>query len=80
VLDSINGFDTKIVFYGEDTDIARRAAKYSTTKFNLRLVMPTSARRFVGEGMFKAAYIYITNFLSQAIFHTSATKTYKDFR
>ena len=80
VLDMIDGFDTKIVFYGEDTDIARRAAKCSTTKFTLRLVMPTSARRFVGEWMFKTGYIYITNFLSQAIFHRSATKDYKDFR
>ena len=80
VLDTIDWFDTKIVFYGEDTDIARRAAKCSTTKFTLRLVMPTSARRFVWEGMLKTAYTYITNFLSQVLFHKSATKTYKDFR
>ncbi len=80
VLDKINGFDTKIIFYGEDTDIARRASKCTTTKFTLQLVMHTSARRLVGEGMFISAYKYITNFLSQAIFHISATKTYKDFR
>ena len=80
VLDKIDGFDTKIVFYGEDTDIARRAAQCCTAKFTLQLVMPTSARRFVGEGMLKSAYTYVGNFLSQAIFHKSATKHYKDFR
>lgn len=80
VLDTINGFDTNIVFYGEDTDIARRAAKVSKAKFSLNIVMPTSARRFVGEGMIKTWYVYVINFLSQAIFHKSATKTYKDFR
>jgi len=80
VLDTIDGFDTNIVFYGEDTDIARRASKCCTTKFTLHLVMPTSARRFVGEGLIKTGYTYVVNFLSQAIFHRSATKTYKDFR
>lgn len=80
VLDKINGFDTKIVFYGEDTDIARRASKASTAKFDLNLAMPTSARRFTGQGMLKTAYTYTINFLSQAIFHKSATKKYKDFR
>jgi hypothetical protein len=43
----IDGFDTSIEFYGEDTDIARRASKHCTAKFLLGLVMPTSARRFV---------------------------------
>lgn len=80
VLDKIRGFDTTIVFYGEDTDIARRASKCGKTKFALELVMPTSARRFVWEGMLKTAYTYITNFLSQVIFHKSATQKYKDFR
>lgn len=80
VLDKIHGFDTTIQFYGEDTDIARRAAQVSKAKFSLKLVMPTSARRFVGEGLLKTAYTYVINFLSQAIFHRSTTKTYKDFR
>lgn len=80
VLDKVDGFDTKITFYGEDTDIARRASKHAKTKFTLKLIMPTSARRMAWEGTFKTAYNYITNFLSQAIFHKSATKEYKDFR
>ena len=80
VLDKIDGFDTKIVFYGEDTDIARRASQCSKTKFTLQLVMPTSARRFAGEWILKTAYTYVANFISQVLFHRSATKTYKDFR
>ena len=80
VLDKIHGFDTTIVFYGEDTDIARRAAKQSKTKFVLRLAMPTSARRFKWEGMIKTGYIYVINFFSQVLFHKPVTKTYKDLR
>lgn len=80
VLDKINWFDTKIVFYGDDTDIARRASKYCKTKFVLDLVMPTSSRRFVWQGIGKTVGTYIINFLSQAIRHKSVTKKYHDFR
>jgi len=80
VLDKIGWFDTTIEFYGEDTDIARRASKASKTLFKPGLVMPTSGRRFVWEGMIKTFYRYVINFLSQAVAHKSATKTSKDFR
>jgi GT2 family glycosyltransferase len=42
VLEKIDGFDTTIAFYGEDTDLARRAAKHCTVKFMLNIAMPTS--------------------------------------
>lgn len=46
VLDQMHGFDTSILFYGDDTDAARRASLYSKSLFLLDLTMPTSARRF----------------------------------
>jgi len=80
VLEKINWFDTKILFYGEDTDIARRASKCCKAKFSLRLVMYTSARRFAWQGVIRTTYIYLINFISQAIFGKSVVKKYKDFR
>ncbi|MDO8183800.1 MAG: glycosyltransferase family A protein [bacterium] len=80
VLAQMGGFNTTIEFYGEDTDIARRASRFGQVKFNLKLVMPTSARRLKGQGTLKTAWIYLINFLSQVILHKSATKKYADPR
>jgi glycosyltransferase involved in cell wall biosynthesis len=80
VLDQINWFDTNITFYGEDTDIARRAAQCSKAKFSLKFLMYTSARRFSWQGIWKTTYIYMVNFVSQALFHKSVVKDYEDFR
>ena len=80
VLDNINWFDITIAFYGDDTDIARRASKYCKTKFVLSLTMPTSSRRFTGQWRTKTVGTYIINFLSQAIRHKPVTKKYQDFR
>lgn len=46
VLDQMHGFDTTIVFYGDDTDTARRAKKIGKTLFSMRLSLPSSFRRF----------------------------------
>ena len=80
VLDKINGFDTTILFYGEDTDIARRAAKVSKAKFSLKLLMYTSSRRFRWQGIWYTTYLYLLNFVSQSLLHKSAAKDYEDFR
>ena len=79
-LEQMGGFNTAIEFYGEDTDIARRASKFGRVKFNLKLVMPTSARRLKGQGFLKTALIYATNFFSQALLHRSSTQKYTDLR
>ncbi len=80
VLEKMSGFNTKIEFYGEDTDLARRASKYGKVKFNLKLIMPTSARRLKGQGTLKTAYFYFINFISQVVLHRSTTKDYADLR
>jgi GT2 family glycosyltransferase len=45
----MGGFDEKIIFYGDDTDIVQRAKKFGKTLFYLHLFMPTSGRRFQKE-------------------------------
>ena len=79
-LHRMNGFDTSIAFYGEDTDIARRARKHGKVKFSLNFGMPTSGRRLSHHGILKAGAIYMLNFVSQAMLHKALTKKYKDVR
>ena len=80
VLLSMGGFDTTIAFYGEDTNTARRAHQYGKVKFSPRFVMQTSGRRLSGQGAFTTMILYVTNFLSEVLFHRSVTKEYKDIR
>jgi glycosyltransferase involved in cell wall biosynthesis len=80
VLDKMKGFDTTIAFYGEDTNIARRASEFGKVKFMLSLLMPTSGRRLVKGGVVKTAMVYMLNYLSEAILKKPAGTTYTDFR
>lgn len=80
VIEKMGGFDTSIEFYGEDTDIARRAHKFGKVKFMLSLAMPTSARRLNDEGFVRTAITYVLNFLSEVILKRPYTRTYKDIR
>ena len=80
VLEKMNGFDTSIQFYGDDTDIARRANAFGKVIFSPSFFMPTSSRRLAGQGMFKTTFLYVINFISQVIMHKSITKKYKDIR
>jgi glycosyltransferase involved in cell wall biosynthesis len=76
----IGGFDTTISFYGEDTNIARRLSRSGTVLFDMRLVMPTSARRLHGEGFVRTALRYAINFLSEVLLKRPATTRYRDIR
>jgi GT2 family glycosyltransferase len=80
VLEKMGGFDTRISFYGEDTDTARRASKFGKVKFNHKFFIHTSGRRFAGQGLAKTAWLYIINFLSNVAFGKAATKEYVDYR
>lgn len=61
-LKKIGGLNTSIVFYGDDTETAKRLSLVGRIKFSSRIVMPTSARRFQGEGIIKVCWLYIINF------------------
>ncbi|MFA6257822.1 MAG: glycosyltransferase family A protein [Candidatus Paceibacterota bacterium] len=78
-LKKINGFDTTI-FYGDDTNLVRRASKHGKVKFKLDFIMHSSARRLFGQGIIKTTFIYILNFFSQVFAKKSVTKSYEDIR
>ncbi|MDB5194048.1 MAG: dolichyl-phosphate beta-D-mannosyltransferase, partial [Parcubacteria group bacterium] len=79
-LEKMNGFDTSIEFYGEDTNIARRASKFGKVKFSLALTMPTSGRRLSEQGFLKTGYIYVANFISEVLLKKPAHRDYTDIR
>ena len=80
VLEKMKGFDTGISFYGEDTNLARRAHEFGKVKFKIGFVMHTSGRRFSGQGLISTAYLYVLNFFSEVLWHKSVSKEYKDIR
>ncbi len=80
VLDQMKGFDTTIAFYGEDTNIARRASQFGQVLFRPSLVMYASARRLAGQGLLKTGIIYGANFLSEVFLKKPATTDYQDIR
>ncbi len=80
ILEKMNGFDASISFYGEDTNIARRAHMFGKVKFKPSFFMYTSGRRLSGQGLFKTSFLYAANFLSEVVLHKPVTKEYKDIR
>ena len=80
VLDKMNGFDTNIEFYGEDTDIARRASKFGEVAFKIDFYIYSSSRRFGSEGLLKTNIKYAMNFISEVLIKRPVNKEYKDIR
>ncbi len=76
----MGGFDKKIEFYGEDTDIARRLSKFGKVKFKMNFFIYSSGRRFEKEGLFKINMLYGLNFIWQVVFHKPFTRQYNDIR
>jgi glycosyltransferase involved in cell wall biosynthesis len=79
-LEKIGGFDTKIAFYGEDTDIARRMHQVGKVKFTSRLKMFSSARRLKHEGMLTIAWRYTVNYFWTTYRKKPYTAEYTDIR
>jgi len=80
VLEKMGGFDTSIEFYGEDTNIARRASRFGKAKFKPSFVMYTSARRIHGEGMIKMAVVYCFSMFYEVFAKKPVSKGYIDIR
>ncbi|HTY39789.1 MAG TPA: glycosyltransferase family A protein [Candidatus Paceibacterota bacterium] len=57
------GFDTTIDFYGEDTDVGRRALKQGQVKFTFKLPINSSGRRLAHDGLLAMAWRYTLNYL-----------------
>jgi len=77
---NIGGFDTKIQFYGEDTDIARRLYSAGDVTFLNALTVQTSGRRILDEGLVHMGLKYAANFASVVLFKKPVTSKYKDVR
>ncbi|MEI8327651.1 MAG: glycosyltransferase family 2 protein [Candidatus Taylorbacteria bacterium] len=65
-LEAIGGFDRSIVFYGDDTNIAKRMAQQGKVVFSPTLVMKTSARRFMKEGRVSTQFKYVFHFFKES--------------
>ncbi|MDE2489282.1 MAG: glycosyltransferase family 2 protein [Elusimicrobia bacterium] len=74
------GFDARISFYGEDTDVARRISRFGRVKWTWRLPMHTSSRRLLHEGIVRTGSVYAVNFLWVTLFGRPYTKRYTDVR
>ncbi|MBX4209283.1 glycosyltransferase [Candidatus Parcubacteria bacterium] len=61
-LEKAGGYDTSIIFYGEDTDTARRVARHGKVRFDPDLAQKTSARRFKSEGSVRTGALYLFHF------------------
>jgi glycosyltransferase involved in cell wall biosynthesis len=61
-LESAGGFNTLFTFWGDDTDTAKRLAKFGRIIFDPNLVIKGSARRMKKEGSFNLTAQYIFHF------------------
>ena len=77
---AIGGFDTSIIFYGEDTDLARRLAEVGRVHFTFKLPLYASGRRLAKEGLLLSGYRYALNFFSTLFFKRPVTTAYEDIR
>ena len=79
-LEEIGGFDLKIDFYGEDTDVARRMAAVGDVVYTFDLKMFSSARRLKHEGMLTTAARYTLNYFWTTLFKRPFTHQHVDIR
>lgn len=79
-LEAIDGFDTSIAFYGDDTDIARRLHSVGKVRFHPFFYNHTSARRLKNQGIMRSGATYVANYLSAAVLKRPLTKRHSDIR
>jgi glycosyltransferase involved in cell wall biosynthesis len=79
-LDAVGGYNTEIIFFGEDTDFAVRIAKVGNVKVVPKMWAYSSARRFQVEGVVLTTWRYILNYLTVTFLGKPATTKYQDIR
>ena len=79
-LECINGFNTELSFYGEDTDIARRLAHVGKVKFSMNFFAYTSGRRILRRGLFRTFIVYGLNFMWEVLFARPFTHGHENIR
>jgi len=79
-LDAVGGYNTDVVFFGEDTDFAVRIAMVGNVKLVPKMWVYSSARRFQVDGIVLTTWRYILNYLTVTFLGKPVTTEYQDIR
>jgi len=79
-LDTVGGYNTDVVFFGEDTDFAVRIARVGNVKLVPKMWVYSSARRFQVEGIVLTTWRYVLNYLTVTFVGKPVTTEYQDIR
>jgi glycosyltransferase involved in cell wall biosynthesis len=79
-LQRIGGFDQRIEFHGEDTNLARRLTPVGSIAIARDCWIWTSARRYRAMGKRRVFGLYVRNFWSEILRHRPADHTHLDVR
>ena len=74
-LAKIGGYNTNIVFYGDDTDTINRMATQGKTIYTKKIVVESSDRRFRKLGVVRLLWRYLINYFWVVMFHVPYHKT-----
>ena len=79
-LERIGGFDRRIEFHGEDTNLGRRLTPIGRIALAGECWMWTSARRYRVMGKRKVLGLYVRNFWSEILWRRPADHDHVDVR
>lgn len=79
-LKAVDGFDTSIEFYGEDTKTAIRLSRVGRVAFVPGMFVWSSARRLNAEGFLTIGARYLINYLWMQLTGRAWSKSYRDVR
>ena len=79
-LDAIGGFDTRIEFHGEDTNLGRRLIGVGPVAMAGECWLMTSARRYRAMGKGAVFRLYFRNFVSEIVHHKPKDRDHLDVR
>jgi glycosyltransferase involved in cell wall biosynthesis len=79
-LERIGGFDTRIEFHGEDTNLGRRLAAVGNVELRYDCFLYTSARRYNAMGKGAVFRLYVRNFVSELLYHRPKDTAHLDVR
>ena len=80
VLARIGGFDCRIEFHGEDTNLGRRLTPHGPIEVRSDCWVWTSARRYRAMGKRRVFGLYVRNFWSEILRHRPADREHVDVR
>jgi glycosyltransferase involved in cell wall biosynthesis len=79
-LERIGGFDTRIEFHGEDTNLGRRLFASGRVELRYDCFLYTSARRYNAMGKGAVFRLYVRNFVSEVLYHRPKDTVHLDVR